>query len=376
MELSMHMHRKRRALRRLLTVGLTVLTALLVTGAASAEFPYMNVGPSIVGGASPQEGQTLQGRTGLWLFTSGLKCETGGEEGCNYTYSWQRCEADGSGCTDIPGETGFSLLLKAADVGKRIRFIEWVKKYDCGEWNYSTGTRECRWDERNGTSDLTEMVQQRSAAAPAYSAVPTVSGLAMEDEVLTARGGTWTGQAPLTKTWQWQRCSASDADCANVAGATASTYKLAAADVGSKLRVVEIVTNAGGSNFAGSTLTATVAELRPTAAKRVIPVTKVVLPHQLLLDGFTHTRAGNRLTVRFRVSDDRGFRISGALVGVEVVPGSGAVVERRTNSTGWATFRYRLGPSPTLYFYVTARKPGEKLQSGVSTSTLYRLRLR
>jgi hypothetical protein len=376
----MHTHRKRRALRRLVTVGLTVVAALSLTGAASAEFPYMNVGPSILGGGvNPQEGQTLQGQTGLWLFTNGLKCETGGEEGCNYTYSWQRCEADSSGCTDIPGETGFSIVLKAAEVGKRVRFIEWVRKYDCGQWNYSTNppTRECRWVEANGTSDLTQIVQQRPVTAPQYSAVPTVSGLAMEDEVLTARGGTWTGQAPLTKTWQWQRCNASGAGCADVAGATASTYKLTAVDVGSKLRVVEIVANSGGSNFAGSTLTATVAELRPTADKRVIPVTKVLLPHQLLIDGFTNTRAGNRLTVRFRVSDDRGFRISGALVGVEIVPGSGAVVERRTDSTGWARFTYRLGQrSSTLYFYVTARKPGEKLQSGISTSTLYRLRLR
>ena len=374
----MHTHRKRLALR-LLTVGLAVVAALSVTGAASAEFPYMNVGPSILGGGvNPQEGQTLQGQTGLWLFTSGLKCETGGEEGCNYTYSWQRCEADSSGCVDIPGETGYSIVLKAADVGKRVRFVEWVRKYDCGEWNYSTNppTRECRWVEGNGTSDLTQIVQQRSAAAPEYSAGPTVSGLAMEDEVLTARGGTWTGQAPLTKTWQWQRCTAGAAGCTNVAGATASTYKLTSADVGSKLRVVEIVSNAGGSNFAGSTLTATVAELRPTAAKRVIPVTKVALPHQLLLDGFRHSRAGNRLTVRFRVSDDRGFRVSGVVVGVEVVHGSGAVVERRSDGTGWATFRYRLGRSSTLYFHVTARKPGEKLQSGVSTSTLYRLRLR
>jgi hypothetical protein len=194
--------------------------------------------------------------------------------------------------------------------------------------------------------------------------------------VLTARGGTWTGQEPLTKAWQWQRCDTSGANCASLAGATAATYKLTAADVGSRMRVVETVSNQGGSNFAGSTLTSIVAQLRPTPSKRVIPVTKVLLPNQLQLDSFKYTRAGQRLTVRFRVSDDRGFRISGAIVGVEVVPGSGAVVERRTDSTGWAKFTYRFGQATTLYFYVTARKPGEKLQSGVSTSTLYRLRLR
>jgi hypothetical protein len=375
----MHEQRKPSALRRLVILGLGAVLALALTGAASAEFPYMNVGPSILGGGvAPKEGDTLQGQTGLWLFTSGLKCETGGEEGCNYTYSWQRCEADGSGCVDIPGETGFNLVLKASEVGKRVRFVEWVKKYDCGEWNYATGTRECRWDERNGVSALTEQVQPRGVTVPQYSAVPTVSGLAMEDEVLRAVGGTWTGQEPLTKTWQWQRCAASGANCANVAGATAGTYKLTACDVGSKMRVVETVANAGGSNFAGSQLTATVAELRPTATKRVISVTKVNLPHQLELDGFKYTRAGTRLTVRFRVSDDRGFRISGALVGVTAFPGTGRPSEARSDRTGWATFTYRLtqtGPT-AMYFFVTARKPGEKLQSGVSTSTLFSLRIR
>jgi hypothetical protein len=345
---------------------LAILVPLTFVGAARAEFPYMNYGPSILPHV-PQEGVTLHGQTGQWLYTNGLRCND-----CAYRYTWERCNAQGFACGTIEGATQYDYTLTAADVGNRVRFVEWVRKIDCDALN-----QNCHDIEQNGASDITALVTPPATATPKNTVVPTISGTAMEDEVLTARGGTWTGPEPITKTFQWQRCDQAGANCVSLAGATAATYKLTANDVGSRFRVVELATNAGGQSFAGSVLTTVVAELRPTATKRVIPVTKVLLPHQLLLDNFKYTRVGQRLTVRFRVSDDRGFRISGAIVGVEVVPGSGAVVERRTDGTGWAKFAYRLGQSTsTLYFYVTARKPGEKLQSGVSTSTLYRLRLR
>lgn len=37
------------------------------------------------------------------------------------TFQWQRCDPDGTGCADIPGETAATYLLAAADLGKRIR---------------------------------------------------------------------------------------------------------------------------------------------------------------------------------------------------------------------------------------------------------------
>ena len=56
-----------RARTRTLVVALAAVAALVAVGGANAEFPYMNVGPSIKG--TPEEGQTLQGQNGLWLYT-------------------------------------------------------------------------------------------------------------------------------------------------------------------------------------------------------------------------------------------------------------------------------------------------------------------
>jgi hypothetical protein len=359
--------------RRAVVALLAVLVPLTFAGAASAEFPYMNQRPSILGGGhSVVEGQTLNGQTGLWLFTSGLKCNS---PECTYRYEWERCDQQLSGCGSIAGATAYDYTTTAADVGFRLRFVEYVFKRDCDALN-----QNCRDIEQNGVSDPTGIVQPRAQPTPQNTAVPTIVGTAMEDEVLRANGGTWTGPEPITKTWQWQRCDATGTSCGNVAGATAGTFKLTSADVGSRLRVVELATNAGGQSFAGSLLTAVVAELRPTATKRSIAVTKVSLPHYLILRGFSWSRSGSRLTVRFRVWDDRGFQISGALVGVTAVPGLPIVRERRSDRQGWATFTYAVPQSlangTLVYFFVTARKVGERPQEGVSTSTLYRLRLR
>src|SRR5918999_974293 len=119
----MSIFRKRAGLR-VLILSLTTVVALAVAGGASAEFPTKRSDPSIRGTA--QEGQTLNGQTGQWLLDNGLNCTD-----CNFRYSWMRCNVDLSGCVDVPGRTGYTYLLGPEDVGKRIRFIEWIWKVDC-----------------------------------------------------------------------------------------------------------------------------------------------------------------------------------------------------------------------------------------------------
>ena len=81
--------------------------------------------------------------------------------------------------------------------------------------------------------------------------------------------------------------------------------------------------------------------------------------------------------MRVRISDDRGFRITGVLV--RATPTGllrGSARERATDATGWATFTYRsTGPGST-YVYVEAHKRGEKAQAGVSTANLFKVRVR
>jgi hypothetical protein len=348
-----------------------VLAALVFTGAASAEFPYNNTAPSISG--TPQEGQTLQGHNGLWLYTNGLKCED-----CTYAYRWQTCNPDSSGCVDLPGETKFPHLVTAEDVGRRLRFVEDVTKTDCNALN-----QDCRTLTKNAVSSPTAIVTPKPVAAPVSTAAPTVTGTPMEDEVLTAHGGTWTsGSVEITtKAIQWQRCDAAMTNCDSIPGATKDTYRLTSQDVGFRARVAETAGSAGGYTTAVSAPTQVVLELRPTASRQVIPVTKVTGAHRLIIDRISPARLGNGMfTVQFRIRDDRGFRVAGALVQTSVIPDDAVIPlrETRSNANGWAVFTFKVASGfkgGTLWFYVTARKPGEKLQSGSSTSTLFKLRV-
>jgi len=89
-----------------------------------------------------------------------------------------------------------------------------------------------------------------TTAAPLVGSPPRVigheTGLRV-GTVLTIIPGVWSGLAPITLTYQWQR------DGANIAGATATTYTLVAADVpGHKISCIETGTNGQGSGTAST----------------------------------------------------------------------------------------------------------------------------
>ena len=106
---------------------------------------------------------------------------------------------------------------------------------------------------------LTKLAAGHIAAAlvPSSTAVPTISGTAAQGQTLTAANGTWTNN-PTTYGVQWQRCDTGGANCADISGATASTYAVTSADAGSTLRVTVTAKNRFGSASATSAQTATV----------------------------------------------------------------------------------------------------------------------
>lgn len=89
--------------------------------------------------------------------------------------------------------------------------------------------------------------------APLNTAVPTITGTAEVGETLTAVPGTFTGDAPITKTYQWF------AGGVSIAGATAITFNLTADQLGKTMTVRETGTNTSGSASAYSAPTAAVA---------------------------------------------------------------------------------------------------------------------
>lgn len=89
-------------------------------------------------------------------------------------------------------------------------------------------------------------------AAPVNTVLPTITGTATEGQSLFAGNGTWTN-SPSSFAYQWRRGGVA------ISGATAVTYTLVTADVGSTITVQVTATNAGGSTTATSAATATVA---------------------------------------------------------------------------------------------------------------------
>ena len=69
-----------------------------------------------------------------------------------------------------------------------------------------------------------------SAAAPANTTAPAVTGTAKVGSTLTVSNGTWSN-SPTNYTYQWQRCT-SATSCTDIANAVGQSYVVRNADGG------------------------------------------------------------------------------------------------------------------------------------------------
>jgi hypothetical protein len=75
-----------------------------------------------------------------------------------------------------------------------------------------------------------------------------------QTEALNSSIGTWSNE-PTSYAYQWLRCNAAGAECSKIAGATVSTYTVAAADVGHTLVLDVTAKNSAGEATAASAAT-------------------------------------------------------------------------------------------------------------------------
>lgn len=101
-------------------------------------------------------------------------------------------------------------------------------------------------------------------AAPVINGVPTISGAAQVDQVLTAVPASVTSALALTTTWQWLL------DAVNIGGATSINYTPIVGDIGGVITVKQTETNTAGSDNATSAATAAVIAVTPYNAAPVI----------------------------------------------------------------------------------------------------------
>ena len=82
--------------------------------------------------------------------------------------------------------------------------------------------------------------------APVSVSPPSISGQAISGQTVTEVHGSWS-PTPTGYGYQWERCAATGANCAAIAGAITQTYTLTAGDVASTVRVQETASNTSGA---------------------------------------------------------------------------------------------------------------------------------
>jgi hypothetical protein len=143
---------------------------------------------------------------------------------------------------DIVPATASTYTAVASDVGSTLRVV-------------ATATNTV--GSASAPSAVTGVVSS-GATPPVNTSLPTIAGVPQQAQTLTASPGGWSGLPAPTFAYQWQRCNSAGSNCGDLPGATASTYTLGLADVGTTLRVVVTASNSSGTAAATSAVTAAV----------------------------------------------------------------------------------------------------------------------
>jgi hypothetical protein len=192
--------------------------------------------PTITGSAS--ESQVLSASPGSWS----------GYPAPSFAYQWERCESTGQGCTPISGATEPAYTAQSADVGSTLDV-------------QVTATNSV------GSSSAESSPTLAVTAPPANSQPPTISGSAIEGQILSASPGTWSGYPTPSLAYQWERCESTGQGCTPISGATEPSYTALSEDVGSTLVVEVTATNSVGlvqlSSAASAAVVAAAGPLTP-----------------------------------------------------------------------------------------------------------------
>jgi hypothetical protein len=180
----------------------------LTSGIIQALVPVNTLAPVISG--TPRPGNTVTADQGTWTGSTPM----------TFSYEWQAQTSPGV-WTTIAGASSAGYALDDTYVGKKVRVLVTASNSALPGGAAVTAT----------SSSIDVLAQK-----PQNVIRPSFTGNLIEGQVLTAVKGTWQGTAPITYTYQWWR-EGTPGVFAPISGATASTYTLAAADVGHQMRL-------------------------------------------------------------------------------------------------------------------------------------------
>ena len=277
------------------------------SAATSAVVAGTLTGPTPTIAGTAKVGSTLTARPGTWAPAP-----------VTLKYQWKINGAN------ISGATASTYKISASYVGKKITVTVTGSKTA-----YTTLVR---------TSASTSAVVAGTLTAP----TPTISGTAKVGYTLTARPGTW-GPAPVTLSYQWK------ANGAAISGATAATYKVAAATKGKKITVTVTGRKTGYVTTAKTSVsTATVAAGTLTAQTPSISG-RAKVGVRLTANPGTWSPSPVTLTYRWKAN---GASISGATAKTFVIPtsakGKKITVTVTGTKTGYTTVAKTSSPTATV----------------------------
>ncbi len=191
--------------------------------------PPAPLGPPVVSGKA-QQGLELTASTGSWTGPPVF-----------YGYQWQRCTP---ACADIAGALSATYTPVAADVGATLQVV--VTAYTSG----------------GPVSQTSAPTSAVLPTGPVNTTPPVLSGNAAPGFSLTTSLGSWTGTS-LTYAVDWRRCDASGNACVST-GASGTTYAVARADTGSRIRAFVTASNAEGSTTAATAPSSVVPPAAPS----------------------------------------------------------------------------------------------------------------
>jgi hypothetical protein len=232
--------------------GATVRLRVTATNDDGTGVGYSAATATVIAPPVPPSG--IDAPTGTLQDTETLSIEPGQWTPANatFTYQWLRCPSGATapgGCLTVA--SGQNYTLGSNDVGHAMAVRVTATAAGVSTMAVSTFT-----------SDV-------AGRALTLTRAPAIQGTVQVAQTVRAQPAVWTVPTSSEK-YQWRRCDADGADCADIPGAALQTYKITAADKDYTLVVHEIATSPGRSATADSAASAVADQPLPVAS--ILPV--------------------------------------------------------------------------------------------------------
>jgi hypothetical protein len=255
--------------------GVSVVRTATLTADVAGRALTLTTAPAIAGTA--QVMQSVRAVPAAWSVPTRTE-----------RYQWQRCDIDGTHCTDILGATGQRYKIAVADSEHALVVHEAATS----------------WGRANTADSAAAVVGDQPL--PSATTLPRITGVTARNANLQATRGDWAND-PMSFSYAWQRCDEDGDNCAPIPDASHANYVLTVADVGATISVAVTAANTAGSVVAQATPTSVVAAVLPELAAIGAITGKLQVPQMIQARRSTwHTSSDTRYASRWQRCDSDG----------------------------------------------------------------------